>query len=525
MLAPLIAGALLLSGCASGGNQGEDASAEPLRIGMQMPSTLLPGNSFGLFANTAVGSLFSGLVEFDRETGAPIPLVAESIESEDQKVWHITVAEGWTFHNGETVTAESFARAWNAAVNPENAWVQASRFANIEGYDAVAPKEGEPTATELAGVVVDGEYELTVTLIEPDSQFPYLLGMPYYFPIPEVALEDLDAFAEMPIGNGPYQMDAAWTGGPEIHMSAYEDYKPGAPQNSGIEYKIYSGNDVAYTDYQAGEVDIVTLNPSEVEVARATAPGLIRLTAKDDWRNYLSLPTYLPGYDNPKIREALSMAIDRDAIIESLLNGDANIATDYDIPVSTGYRDDACQETCAYNPERAKQLWDEAGGIEGGLSITTVTGAGRDAWAESIAAQWSKAFGVEVPLEHIASENTWPGIKSKEVASPVALGAPANYPSPIDVLRGGYASDGTANGSFYANPAFDQLLRDAAMSPDLEEQNKIYAQAKDLLIEDTASILLWTYGTIYAVSDRAASYEPDPYNKGKYELLKLSDAA
>lgn len=517
--------AAALAGCTSPGSSttGPINAAAVLTVGIQKPTSLIPGNSSGLFANTVVGALFDGLVDFDPQTGATRNLVASSIDTDDQRVWKIGIKDGWTFHNGEPVDAASFARGWNAAVDPDNAWVQSDQFSNIEGYDEVAPESGDPTAETLSGVVVDDATHLTVTLKTPNSQFPYLLGRQYYSPLPQAALDDPEAFAAKPIGNGPYEMSEPWTGGDQIATETFADYAGEAPVNGGVTFRIYTGNDVAYTDYQAGAVDIVTLNSADIPEAEAAYPELVRRSAVDDWRNYLSLPTYLPGYDNPDIRKALSMAVDREAIIASLLDGEAHVATDYDIPISVGYRDDACGESCTYDPEAAKKLWDAAGGIQGPLTVTSVTGTGREIWAEAIANQWAETFDTEVTVAQVASENTWSGILGQEVRSPVALGAPGNYPSPLHTLGPSYSSAGSVNGSFYSNPAFDGLLADAAATTGTEAQMNIYAQAKDLLIRDTASILLWTYPSTYAVSQRASSWVPDSYNKGQFGTVSVSE--
>lgn len=526
LTAGAVVGALILSGCAAAAQPSVDDGSNSdaiLRVGIQKPTSLIPGNSSGLFANTVVDALFDGLVDFDPQTGEPRNLVAASIESDDQATWRIEIEEGWTFHNGEPVNAESFARAWNAAADPDNAWVQGDQFSNIVGYDEVAPAEGEPTAEVMSGVVVDGSMTLTVTLKRPNSQFPYLLGRPYYAPIPEAALEDLESFATKPIGNGPYMMTEPWTGGDEIRTATYPDYAGGDVLNGGVTFRVYTGNDVAYTDYQAGEVDIATLNSADVPEANAAYSELVRRATKDDWRNYLSLPTYLDGFDDPDIRRALSMAIDRQTIIDSLLNGEAHVATDYDIPVSVGYRDDACGENCTYDPEAARALWDAAGGIDGALAITSVTGTGREVWAEAIANQWAEAFDVEVTVEQVASENTWSGILGKQVQTPVALGAPSNYPSPLDTLGPSYSSNGSVNGSFYNNPEFDGLLEEAAAAPGLDQQLELYAQAKDLLIDDTVSILLWTYASTFVVSERASSWIPNTFNRGDFTDVTITD--
>jgi ABC-type transport system substrate-binding protein len=519
--AALALAGLILAGCTPGGTESSAADTGPLVVATQKPTSLIPGNSRGLPALTVTGALFSGLTTYDRETGEPELLIAESLETDDQRVWTITLEDGWTFHNGEPVDAESFARAWNATADPANAWLGSPNMALIEGYDAVAPAEGEPTATELSGIVVQDELTLTVTFSQPNSQFPYQLGQPAFYPMPEAALEDLEAYTTRPIGNGPYEMTEPWTGGEEIHTEAFADYGGEPALNSGVTFRVYNGLDVAYRDYQAGEVDITALLSTDVAAARGAYGDLVHQSPVAEALAYLSVPLYADGYDDPRIRHALSMAIDREQIIETLFQDDSyQPSTDIGVPASLGYRDDACAY-CTFDPEAARELWDEAGGLPE-ITLTVVSGTGRDAYSESIITMWEKNLGVTVEMNFVPSENTHAAILTQEVQNPVSLSRSSDYPSPYAILGSGYLTDAPSNYSFYSNEEYDELLSEALAATSEDEQTALFDAAKDILIEDMPSIPLWTSGPSTVVSERLAdSYEPDPYNKAPFATFSV----
>lgn len=511
---------LVLLGACSASDDPSGGDTAPIVVATQKPTSLIPGNSRGYFALMVAETLFSGLVSYDNQTGEPVNLVAASIDSDDQKTWDIELNEGWTFHNGEPVDAESFARAWNATADPANAWLGSTYMAQIEGYEQFAPAEGEATATELSGVAVTGELSLTVTLSEPNSQFLYQLGQPAFYPMPEAALEDLEGYATHPVGNGPYQLDEPWTGGEEILTSRYDDYGGEVALNSGITYRIYTDYGVAYRDYQSGTVDITNLTSTDVGSAKASYPDLVFTNSVANSLAYLSLPTYAEGYDDPRIRRALSMAIDRQAIIDSLLQDDAiTPSTDIGVPASVGYRADGC-EYCEFDPDAARALWDEAGGLPGELTLTVVTGTGRDAYSEAIINMWEEHLGATVLLDFVASENTHAALMGQEVQTPVSLGRVSDYPSPYALLGSGFLSGAASNYSFYDSAEFDGLIAEALAVSDSDQAADLFEQAKDLLIEDMPTIPLWVSGSNYVVSERVVdTFVVDAYNKAPFTTI------
>ena len=223
---------------------------------------------FGQMTNETCGSevvsaLFTGLTSYDKETGEVNMEVAESIESEDNQNWTITLEDGWTFHDGTPVTAQSFADAWNWAALGANG-AQNNYFMGIfDGFEEMNPEEGEEAAADaLSGVTVVDDHTLEVTTAEPFAQLPLALVYNAYTPLPEAFFEDPEGFGEQPIGNGPFQMDGAWEHDVQIATTAFEDYAGDQPQVDSVLYRIYSDIATAYNDVRSGALDIVDQVPT-----------------------------------------------------------------------------------------------------------------------------------------------------------------------------------------------------------------------------------------------------------------------
>lgn len=522
-VAALAVAGLVLTGCGSGSDSPSpgEGDTDPIVVATQKPTSLIPGNSRGFFALDVAETLFTGLVKYDDKTGEPVGVVAKEVTSTDQKTWNITLNEGWKFHNGEPVDAESFARAWNAAADPKNAWLGSATMSLIEGYAAFAPKTGEATATSLSGIVVKSPTELSVTLNNPNSQFPYMLGQPAFYPLPEAALKDLASFGTMPIGNGPYKMVEPWTGGDEIRTVRFDDYGGEKAKNAGVTFRVYSGYDISFRDFQAGEVDITSVLSTDREAAKAKYPKQYFRADVQTSMAYLSVPTWAPGYDDPRIRKALSMAIDRQQIIDTIFKDDAyKPMTDIGVPAAAGYRTDAC-DYCKFDPKEAKRLWDEAGGLPE-LNLTVVSGAGRDAYSEAIINMWEKNLGAKVSMDFIPSENTHASLFGKDVKNPASLARASDYPSPYSVLGTSFLTGGPSNYMFYSNSKYDSLIKDALAAGSLDEAQKLFDQAKDIVIEEMPIIPLWTSGSNYVVSERVATtYKLATFNKSPYSRIEI----
>lgn len=190
--------------------------------------------------------------------------MAESVTSPDQTVWTIKLKSGWTFHNGEPVTAQSYVDAWNAGAYGPNAYGNAYFFQNIKGYqDLQADKGKQPKAKAMSGLKVIDDTTLQVTLNSPFSQFPLTLGYTAFYPLPKAYAEDPKGFEEAPIGNGPFQMDGSWQHDRAVNVKRYENYAGDRAKADAIEFRVYSNINTAYNDLLAGNLDIMDNLPPE----------------------------------------------------------------------------------------------------------------------------------------------------------------------------------------------------------------------------------------------------------------------
>ena len=321
------------------------------------PESLIPQVNAETCGSQVLNGLFTALIQFDADDQL-VMAVAESIESEDNTNWTVTLREGYTFHDGTPVTAQSFVDAWNwAAYAPNGAgnnYFMGPFGVNIVGYDELNPVEGDPTAEEMSGLVVVDDRTFTVELGAPFSEFPITLGYNAFYPLPESFFADSEAFNDAPVGNGPYMMDGQWEHDVGINLIRYEDYA-GTPGNAdAVEFRIYANLDTSYRDVQAGNLDIGDVPSDQIEAGKAEF-GDRFLEVPSSSFSYIGLPLYDPAFENPDVRKAFSMAIDREAIIEAIFFNTLVPADDFASPVVQGYREGACGEACTFDPKRRRR--------------------------------------------------------------------------------------------------------------------------------------------------------------------------
>ncbi|MDR1427160.1 MAG: ABC transporter substrate-binding protein, partial [Bifidobacteriaceae bacterium] len=493
----LIAVTAALAGCGQG-DDSTTAGEEPTKsisVAIQEPDHLTPGNHYSSYE--VVIALFSPLTTLTDDEQLEM-LQAESVESEDAVTWTITLRDGWTFHNGEPVTAQSYVNAWNHLAYGPNAWVNAGQLRNVVGYGDVHPEEGEPTATELAGLTVTGDLTFTVELVGPDRQFPFQLsdGQTGLYPMPEAAFEDLDAYDTMPIGNGPFQIVEPWEADQDIVVTRYDDYAGTAPTLDEITFRTYIDTDTAYTDALAGEVDIAAVAGAKVAIA-----------AQDFGERLHSLDA--PGVDflgfNPnderfadvRVRQAFSMAIDRAAINEAIYSGAQIPSTSLTSVTMPGSPEGVCGEYCEFDPAAAKALLDEAGGVEGTVEILFPGGWGLEDIFEAYANQLRQNLEIDVTA---IPTTDWAEFTEKVESGDYGVNRGrwgALYPSQQDTLHSLYtaAGDGNFAAGGYSNPEVDALLQAADAAPSLEESYDGYRAVQERILEDFPVIP--TFGNRY----------------------------
>ncbi len=517
----------------AGGDTEAAATGGEISFYLSEPEHLAPPSNVTESEGSAVlQALFSPLVDLDLETSEAIwgeeapHAVAENVESEDQQTWTVTLKDGWTFHDGTPVTAQSYVDTWNEGA--ANAEYTGNYFFNfIEGYDDVQGTESEPAETEeMSGLEVIDDLTFEVTLSEPFSQWPLVINYTAFYALPESCLADMEACGEAPVGNGPFQMDGQWNHDRNISVTRYDDYAGGeSPKVDAIDFRIYTDINTGYTDLRAGNLDVIDTVPPEQINAAQQELGERFLQGDSSVYTYIGFPTYDEAFSDPNLRKAFSMAVDRQAIVDAIRIGDAP-ADAFVSPVVAGYREGACGEACTFDPEEAKRLFDEAGGYDGTLTLWFNSGAGHEEWMEAVANQLRENLGIQdVEFESLDFAQYLPRLQEQDITGPYRLGWVMDYPSPQNYLENLLYTDASSNYTGWSNEEFDSLIDQGNAAGSIEEGIEFYNQAEDILAEEVPNMPMFFDQLSAAHSENVTNVQFDAQENLDYVAIEVTEGS
>jgi oligopeptide transport system substrate-binding protein len=533
--------ALVTTACGGGGGSepGGDAAGQggvTISVnGTEPENPLVPGNTNETGGGKIIDALFSPLVEYDPKTAQPANMVAESIETTDSRVYTIRLKDGWTFHDGTPVTAQSFVRAWNYTAYSPNGQQNGSFFSHIQGFDQVHTEDPDgaagpqtapqPAAQEMSGLRVVDDRTFEVTLSAPFAVFPTMLGYRAFSPLPDLFFTDQAAFEANPIGNGPFRFVSRQPG-VNVVVERYEQW-PGAPRPSvgGVEFRFYESAEAAYADVVANNLDFIEVIPPS-----GIAGNLYQTDLADRYvsRTFLGVqrlgfPLYDPRYQNPQLRQAISMAIDREAVNQQIFGGTRPPADGLVAPDVPGRVANQCGELCTYQPERARQMF-QATGFQGPIELTSNADSGNAEWIQATCVSISNALGVQctfVPVPTFGEIRS--AINARQMNRIYRTSWVADYPSIENFLNPLYRTGGSTNDGEYSNPAVDALLAraDAALSE--EEGNALYQEAERLIVQDMPAIPVYFQSFQAGWSDRMQNVTVTPFRELDLESVTVSE--
>ena len=321
-----------LAACGQGDNGG-GGTVDPngvARIGIAEPKHLIPSNTSETSGSQVLAALFTPLVDYDQNNKA-VEAAAESIESTDNTTWTIKLKDGYTFHNGEKVTADSYIDAWNYGAYGPNGQDNNYFYDKIDGYAALNPADPDadgpampptPSTNKLSGLKKVDDATFTVTLSEPFADFASVLGYTAFYPLPRAAFEAdgsiSEAYENAPIGQGPFKMQGTWEHDNQITVERYADYNGTQPKIGGATFKIYQQDTAEYADLLNNTVDVMKRIPTaNLSTAESDLGDRYKNSPASTFQ-FLAFPTFDPAYANPDVRKAISMAIDRDEVISAV---------------------------------------------------------------------------------------------------------------------------------------------------------------------------------------------------------------
>jgi len=501
---------LVLSACGNAG--GTKGGTLAVNVGSD-PDTIDPALNSAVDGATLIIHVFEGLYTLDKD-GVPVPGQAKDVQiSDDGTVYTFTLRDGLKWSDGKPVTASDFVYAWNRAIDPETAADYAYMFEVIDGYD-----EGK------LNVTAPDDKTLVVKLKNRVPYFLELTAFPAFSPVRQDIVEQYgDAWATKPetyIGNGPYKV-TEWVPGSHITMTKnenYWNYKNLGMQN--IKFVLMDDPGAQLNAFIKGEILFTDEIPND-EI--------------DTWRDkpefhlegqlgtyYVSFNTQREYLNNPKVRQALTLAIDREFIVREIGKAGQVPAGAY---VPTGLSDaDPSKEFREvggdyYDPydyegnlEKAKQILAEAGYPNGeGLPtfeyLYNSESEGHRLIGEVLQDMWGK-LGVKINL--VSQEwATFLNTRKNGDYDIARNGWLGDYNDPISFLDMWITGSGN-NDAQWSNPEYDKLISQIKTETDTAKRFELMHKAEDMIFEDWMLCPIYYYVDIFLLNTKVENFWSSP---------------
>ncbi|MEV0650931.1 ABC transporter substrate-binding protein [Phytomonospora sp. NPDC050363] len=459
-----------------------------------------------------INLVHDGLFDYDT-TGKLIPVIAEAVPTSTDNInWTIKIKSGLKFQNGEPVDAEAFVRAWNYGAYGPNAMGGSYFYSRIKGAadmtsedpDGDGPKEApKPKAEALTGLKAVDATTLQVELEKPFSGFPTMLGYLVFYPMAKACIEAVDTCKDKPIGNGPFQLKS-WNKGVDLTVERWEEYAGEKPAYKTLTWKIFPDGAPTYPDFLAGQLDFETVPEADYDTAKSSL-GERLLEVPTPSLSYLGFPVYDDFYKDKRIRQALSLAVDRELLNTALYQGRYQVATSFS---PAGIIPGAVEGTCAYcvlDVDKAKALIEEAGGWPEGkklkLWINTAASGANEKWVKAFGDQIKQNLGIEFEYELVEWNAYLAKTQAHEVDGPYRLGWSPDYPLNENYLTPVWGGGADQNRSGYENPEFTALLEAGDQAATLDEAIAKYQEAERVLGEDMPGIPMFYAKSATAIGE------------------------
>jgi len=509
LVAGLVIMAMLAGGC---GPKGE-ALAKSINLdhGTE-PPTIDPGLSTDTTSVQCVELLFMGLTRFDAKTMDVIPWLATKWEpSPDGLSWKFTMRKDVNFvrydpatkkfEKKRPVTANDVVYAVRRTLDPATASDYAYVLFIIKNGQAF--NEGKVTDPAEVGVKALDDYTVEFTLEQPAGYFPAIAGMWVAKPVAKEAIDaGGDKWTEP--GNiwttGPYALES-WEHESKMVMIKNPHYF-GAKTVSieKINWSMVQEDSTRFAMYENGELDSVGVPAADLDRVKADPVLSKELTiAPDVCTYYIGMNNTKPPFDNVKVRQAFSYALDRQKLIDTVLKGGQKPAKTFACPGIWGTpAEDPNFKGIEFDPAKAKALLAEAGYPDGkGLPEITMmfnTSQGHQRIAEFCQQSWKEVLGVEVKLTNQEWKVYLQTVK-EDAPQLYRMGWCADYPDENNWVLEVFHSTKGANDIKWSNAEFDQVTEQAAAEPDPAKRKALYAKAEQILCVDQAAIIPVYYYT------------------------------
>jgi len=478
-----------------------------LPINDDPPVWPVAGGLYNILVNKA---LYSALVRYDLETLEPVGDLAETWEvSENGLTYTFSLRDNVLWHDGEPFNADDVVFTINEIwTNPEVPYYLANNFRLIENVSKV------------------DDHTVEIKLSAPQPSLPVLLGYNAAI-LPEHLLAELTPeqlvnptdFLKNPVGTGPFKF-VEHNPGAYVHLERNEDYFDGAPHLDAMTFRVVPDANAQLALLQSGEADLVVIEPFQLSSVENN-PNIQIQSVPVTRHEFIAINNGIEQLSELNVRKALTMGLDREALLKAVFAGRGKVATGPFAP-SVAWAYDDTIKPLSYDPEAAAKLLEEAGWTIGQDGIRTKDGAKlsftllydpsnptRARTALLAQQQWG-ALGIEVKFE----TSEYRAIVERIRQSPPGYELNPNYlivPPDPDGVANFYLSESLANSWAFKNPQVDSLLSEGAAISDQAERARIYKQVQAIIHAEQPNVY-----TVYPDEIQALSAAVEHFPKAGY---------
>lgn len=465
------------------------------------PSRLQPQQPVGRLNEIVNALMFDALTTRDQE-GNLVPALAESWELIDETTWEFKLREGATFHNGDPVTSEDVKFTYEELVlNPD---VKSPHLTFLQTIQEVV-------------VIDDTTFQIKTTI--PDVLLPSRVFDLYGSIVPKAYYEEIgDAeFDNAPIGSGPFKF-VEWVKDSHMTLAANEDYWGTVPVFKTLTLRFITDDAARMAAALAGEVDIASnVPPTRVEELEASDPMEIRTEASSRFY-FVVMNTTEPPFDDPLVRKAVNLALDREALVLGVSRGYGTPIASVFIPQTFGFAEDIQP---VYDPDQARELLAQAGYPDGFDTVfDSFTGSIVDhsKVAEAIVAQLAEV-GIRATL-NVAEFGVFGPIRLAHETNPMYIYSLGDWAFDMGVHLKSYLEG--SQGYYYIDPELAAKVDEALGMFDDAEREAAYREIQQEFFDKAPYGSVYQLEQIWAVAPNIV-WAPQPDEMWRFHLATLSE--
>ncbi len=477
-----------------------NAHAGELRVGYTEDAlTLDPANHRKRTSQTIIRNMYDGLVTRDSNMNV-VPQAAESWKAIDATTYEVTLQEGITFHDGSPMTSEDVKYTFDRLTKEDAIGGQTSPRKSLVG----PVKEVQ---------IVDGR---TVRFILSNPWPQFMAFMTLHEIVSKKFAEKVGAegMSTSVMGSGPFKL-AKWRKGDSVIMERFDGYYGGSQDlkpvskacSETVIFKVIPENASRVAALLAGDVHIINdLPPHNIKQVENN-PNTSVMAVNGTRSTFMALNTQIKPFNDVRVRRAVAHSIDRQLIVDKILNGNASLINGILGPDAFGKNKNL--PAYEFDIAKSKALLSEAG-YPDGLDVTLdVTGKDKDI-GEAIASLMTKAgIRTKVVVGESSQLTTRFRTKGKPIDGQMYLTSWGNGSlDPVGIFVPTHRSNDRGNSSGYANTAVDELLDAANTETDRGKRATLYSQAEAIVNVDLPKVYLWVAQDLYGVSNRLSGWQP-----------------